>query len=68
MTFSDFDDSAGSMSALFVLDLTSAFSLQPGKLEGGRISYDIAADSLNSLSANVAELSDRLNDPAWGRG
>jgi len=42
-------------------------TLKPGKLEGGRITYDIAQDTLMSLSANVAELADRMNDPPWGQ-
>jgi hypothetical protein len=43
-------------------------TLQGGKLEGGRLTYDISGDTLMSLQANIAELADRLNDPPWGKG
>jgi len=42
-------------------------SLKGGKLEGGRLTYDISSESLAAASANVAELADRLSDPPWGK-
>jgi len=42
-------------------------SMKAGKLEGGRLVYDIGGDVLSSAQINVAELADVLDDPAWGR-
>uniref|UniRef100_A0A6U5C3U0 AAA domain-containing protein n=2 Tax=Hemiselmis andersenii TaxID=464988 RepID=A0A6U5C3U0_HEMAN len=41
--------------------------LKGGKLEGGRLTYDISSESLGSASTNIAELADRLNDAPWGK-
>jgi len=42
-------------------------SMKDGKLEGGRLTYEIQGETLKQLTNNIAELADRLDDPAWGK-
>lgn len=46
---------------------TCFISMKAGKLDGGRLVYDIGSDVLASAQANIAELADVLNDPPWGK-
>mmetsp|Transcript_19676 Transcript_19676/g.31425 ORF Transcript_19676/g.31425 Transcript_19676/m.31425 type:complete len:387 (-) Transcript_19676:24-1184(-) len=41
-------------------------SMREGKLQGGRLVYEIAAEQRQQLQHNVIELADRLNDPPLG--
>jgi hypothetical protein len=43
-------------------------SMREGKLQGGRLVYEIGADHLQQLEQNVIELADRLLDAAPGTG
>mmetsp|Transcript_26439 Transcript_26439/g.41337 ORF Transcript_26439/g.41337 Transcript_26439/m.41337 type:complete len:101 (-) Transcript_26439:580-882(-) len=42
-------------------------TMKAGNLQGGRLNYEIQGETLKALCANIAELSDRLNDPPWGK-